>query len=331
MGVISRALVRPETYAGWMREVAGTVAFVARYPFGVVEAGFAANRPTDVVHDTPVVLIHGYGHNRSGWFLIERHLRAAGFTNVATLNYNPLALDVPRIAARLSDRIEAIRHHSGAERVHVVGHSLGGIVLRWYVQELGGDRVVDTAITIASPHRGTVAAMVPFGRTASQLRPDSWVMRRLAATARPMPVRWLAYYTNLDVLVQPATSAMISHPALNATNVLVKDEGHLSVLLSPLVAKSIASAARGLRRGHPVPRKRRPGEQQSLLADAAEPHHRFGVVAGTVHLEYDALAPLTVDDVVAHPQPEPLGTRSGRRRPGRRSPEQVVDDGLTPG
>jgi triacylglycerol lipase len=241
MGVISRALGRPETYAGWMREVAGTVAFAARYPFGVIEAGFAARHPTDVVHDTPVVLVHGYGHNRSGWFLIERHLRAAGFNNLATLNYNPLALDVPRIAGRLADRIEAVRHHSGAEQVHIVGHSLGGIVLRWYIQELGGDRVVDTAVTIASPHRGTVAALVPFGRTASQLRPDSWVMNRLAATARPMPVRWIAYYTNLDVLVQPATSAMITHPALAARNVLVKDEGHLSVLLSPVVARSIAT------------------------------------------------------------------------------------------
>jgi triacylglycerol lipase len=240
MGVISRALVRPETYVGWAREAIGTAAFVARYPLGVLEAGFAGRRAADHVHATPVILVHGYGHNRSGWFVIERYLRAAGFANIATLNYNPLVLDVPRLADRLGRRIDAIRHHTGAERVHVVGHSLGGIILRWYVQEAGGDETVDTAVTIASPHRGTTLAVVPFGRTASQLRPDSWLVKRLAATARPSPVRWIAYYSNLDILVQPGNSAMITHPALAATNVLVKDEGHLSILLSPTMARGIA-------------------------------------------------------------------------------------------
>ena len=35
---------------------------------------------------------------------------------------------------------------------------------------------------------------------------------------------------------------MITHPALAATNVLVKDEGHLSILLSPTMARGIAAA-----------------------------------------------------------------------------------------
>jgi pimeloyl-ACP methyl ester carboxylesterase len=123
--------------------------------------------------------------------------------------------------------------------VHLVGHSLGGIIARWYVQERGGDAAVDTAITVASPHQGTLAALLPFGRTAQQLRPGSWVLRRLAQTAQPSAVRWFAYYSNIDVLVQPGRSAMITAPALGATNLLVKDHGHLSILLSPRLARSI--------------------------------------------------------------------------------------------
>jgi len=52
-------------------------------------------------------------------------------------------------------------------------------------------------------------------------------------------VRWVAYYSNIDVLVQPGRSAMLRHPALNATNVLVKDHGHLSIMLSVGLARSI--------------------------------------------------------------------------------------------
>jgi len=45
--------------------------------------------------------------------------------------------------------------------------------------------------------------------------------------------------TNIDVLVQPGRSAMLRHPALHATNVLVKDHGHLSIMLSVGMARSI--------------------------------------------------------------------------------------------
>jgi len=50
--------------------------------------------------------------------------------------------------------------------------------------------------------------------------------------------RWIAYYSNLDLLV-PMSSAMIRHPDLQATNVFVKDHGHLSTMVSPLVARSL--------------------------------------------------------------------------------------------
>ena len=124
---------------------------------------------------------------------------------------------------------------TGAEKVHVVGHSLGGVFLRWYVQEMGGDQTVDTAITIASPHEGAIGAMFAPGRTARDLRPGSKVMRRLAASAKPSPVRWVAFYSNLDAVVQPAASAMLRAPKLSATNVFVKDHGHVSIMLSSRV------------------------------------------------------------------------------------------------
>lgn len=242
LGAMSTTLLRAGTYEGTLREAISTAQCLLWYPRGLVEAALTTGRPCgDEVLDTPVLLAHGYGHNRSGWFIVDRQLRRAGFTSVHTFNYNPLLHDVPEIAARLSDRIELLKAITGSDRVHVVGHSLGGIVLRWYVQEMGGDASVATAITIASPHRGTLAARAVPGRTARQLVPGSWVMQRLEATARPTAVRWVAYYSNLDALVLPSSSAKIDTPALDATNVLVKDTGHLAVLLSPDVAASIVA------------------------------------------------------------------------------------------
>lgn len=240
--MLTDALRRPSTWSATALEVRSLGRCVARYPLGLADEPVrASRRGVDPTHP-PVVLVHGYAHNRSGWYVLDRHLRRAGFTDISTLNYNPMTADVPQLADRLARRVDDVRRLTGADRVHLVGHSLGGIILRWYVQERGGHDAVHTAVTIASPHEGTVPARLWFGRTARQLRPGSWVLRRLDASAAPGEVRWVAFYSNLDVLVQPARSAMLRNPVLAAENVLVKDHGHLSAMVSPRVAREVVAA-----------------------------------------------------------------------------------------
>jgi triacylglycerol esterase/lipase EstA (alpha/beta hydrolase family) len=246
VGPIVTALRRKATYRGYAREALSLAQCVARYPLGFFDGGVRAGTPCgDTNLDTPLLLLHGFGHNSSGWFLLKHRLSLAGFTSVHTWNYDPFRHDVPELADMLRDRVELVRGVSGAPRINVVGHSLGGVLLRWYVQELGGDATVANAITVASPHRGTrLASFVPgrTGRIASELAPGSWLMRRLEHGARRSPVRWTAFYSNLDLFVQPNSSAMITEPELAATNVLVKDVGHLSIMLSSRVANGIVDA-----------------------------------------------------------------------------------------
>jgi pimeloyl-ACP methyl ester carboxylesterase len=246
VGPFATALRRPATYRGYAREALNLARCTVRYPFGLFDSAIRAGQACgDEALDTPVLLLHGFGHNRSGWIPLNQRLAAAGFTSVHTWNYDPWRHDVPELAEMLADRVELMRGVAGADRIHLVGHSLGGILLRWYVQELGGDARVSTAVTVASPHDGTrLAQFIPGrrGRVATQLAPDSWLVRRLARGARPSPVRWFAFYSNLDFFVQPNSSAMIAAPALRATNVLVKDVGHLSIMSSARVANGIVDA-----------------------------------------------------------------------------------------
>jgi pimeloyl-ACP methyl ester carboxylesterase len=277
--IIRRAVTRPETYTGALRELTSTAACVARYPLGVIDAAIRTGTPCGRPElDTPVLLVHGYGHNRSGWVGLDRALRREGFTSVHTWNYNPLRYDVPTLAAHLGERVELLRAITGSAKVHVVGHSLGGVLLRWYVQELGGDQTVDTAITIASPHEGTDLARLVFGpgaTTIRQIAPGSEVMRTIAAGARASAVRWIAFYSNLDALVMPATSAMIRAPELRAVNVFVKDQGHLSIMLAPAVTGSIveqllaAEGVAGLAPVGTIPGRRGDGPQPPRRASAS--------------------------------------------------------------
>jgi pimeloyl-ACP methyl ester carboxylesterase len=194
-----------------------------------------------------VLLIHGYGANKSNWFFLDHQLRHAGFQRLHALNYNPLRETIPEIAGRCTLRARELMEHFGTDSIHLLGHSCGGIVARYAIQ-LGGLEGVDTCVTIASPNQGSPLARLAPTATARALAPDSGLLRRLHASARHLPTRFVAYYSNVDLLV-PGRRAMILEPALAATNVLVKDEGHLSIMLSRRMAASVAAqlaAAEGL-------------------------------------------------------------------------------------
>lgn len=250
------AMKRPTTYAGHLREATSTVVTAGMWPFGFADRGLDEVRDPEAHSPvaTPVLLVHGYGANKSNWLFLSRYLDQAGFARQHALNYNPLQADIPRLAEQCAERALELRDHFGTERIHVVGHSLGGVIARYAVQVLGLEGV-HVGITVASPHGGVrlarygspLSAVSPL-HSGLQLRPDSPVMTLLRASAQPTTTRWVAYYSNLDLIV-PARRAMIVEPELAATNILVKDHGHLSIMLSRRLAHSVVDqlgAAEGL-------------------------------------------------------------------------------------
>lgn len=254
---VGRALRRPGTYPAAVRELLLAGVNVALYPAGLVGGAarpvssraslhgrfaqdFCLNYLDPEAATTPIILLHGYFHNRSAFVMMRRALRRAGFAHVEAWNYNVMGRGIDELAGDLRARVDAALERSGATKVHLVGHSLGGLIARSYIQEHGGDERVHTCITLGTPHSGTYTAILGRGPAARELRPGSDVIVRLKSSARAVPVRFVSYYSNLDALVVPASSAKLDEPALNATNILVKDLGHMSLLISSQLIHSIA-------------------------------------------------------------------------------------------
>jgi triacylglycerol lipase len=249
----SKALLRPSSWVGLGRELALTSLHLVTYPLGVAAAQVPEEpaplprnaRPhpaleADPAHaEVPVVLVHGWVHNRSAFLWMTRALRRAGFRNIHGLNYNPMRQGIREIAEMLAVEVDRVLAVTGAPRCMVVGHSMGGIVARYYVQALDGHRKVDTVVTLGSPHRGTYTAHLGLGPAARELQPRTPLMRELEETARPTAVRWIAYYSDMDLMVAPAVNGRLIHPALKATNIRTRDTGHLSLLLSGEVLRSV--------------------------------------------------------------------------------------------
>jgi pimeloyl-ACP methyl ester carboxylesterase len=65
----------------------------------------------------------------------------------------------PRLAAaRLAERIDAIRAATGATRVNLLAHSMGGLVARAYLVEPGHRARVGTLVTLGTPYLGAPKA-----------------------------------------------------------------------------------------------------------------------------------------------------------------------------
>jgi triacylglycerol lipase len=178
---------------------------------------------------TPILLVHGMVDNRSIFTLLRRGLRRRGFHRVLTLNYSPLTRDVRLAATGLATRIEQLCEETGFERIHVIGHSMGGLVARYYVQCLGGDARVHTLVTLGTPHAGTRAAKLVPHALARQLCPGSDLVRELAEPAPGCRTRMLSVWSDLDQLMVPKRNARIEHPDLDARNVLIRGVGHMSL------------------------------------------------------------------------------------------------------
>lgn len=218
---------------------------IVRYPLGILRESFQAfEEPQQSQHDIPVIMLHGFFHNRSGFFVMRQHLQKQGFHKLYTFNYSVFTTPIEKIADALAERVEEVLLLTRREKVHLVGHSLGGLVSRYYIQALGGDQRVSKCVTMGTPHFGTMMAYLSMFPSAVQMRPGSDFLKNLDALPIPTRVRWYAFYSRRDVLVFPYENAVLPDKRFNAINFNMDDQGHLSFLLSPNVIDAVAEYLR---------------------------------------------------------------------------------------
>lgn len=199
------------------------------------------------------VLVHGFAETGSSFALLKRRLEEQGIRcYVPRLKPADGRGGLEKIAAGLKRDID--RELGPDSRFAMVSFSMGGIVSRVYLQELGGAARCDTLITISSPHHGTQAARLYPTQGAAEMRPNSPFLAKLdASTYRlgTMPV--VSYRTPLDLVILPPRSSVwdraenleypvILHPLmLSSQRVLADIERRLMV--SPPAGAQVAGLA----------------------------------------------------------------------------------------
>ncbi len=102
-----------------------------------------------------IVLVHGMGRTSLSWLITSKRFRAKGHS-VFLFNYSTAKESFNTISSRLSSFLEDIQ--SKGDYI-VIGHSLGGILLRSALHELGSDkRQPITLYLLGSPVKSALLA-----------------------------------------------------------------------------------------------------------------------------------------------------------------------------
>jgi triacylglycerol lipase len=118
-------------------------------------------------------------------------------------------------AAEIAAAAGALRERT-AHPIAVVAHSMGGLALRYHLVTASA-LDMRTAIFVGTPHRGTWAAWLAWGRGGAEMRPGSAFLRDLNAAPLPSAVRAVCVRTPIDTRVLPGSSALLEGTACHTT------------------------------------------------------------------------------------------------------------------
>jgi triacylglycerol lipase len=157
----------------------------------------------------PVVLVHGINDTGAVFLKMATSLRRQGLT-VYSLDLTPNNGDagLDELAQQLANFID--NTFPKEQPFDIVGFSMGGIISRYYVQRLGGINRVQSFVTIASPHHGTVMAYASQRRGCLQMRPDSLFLQDLNSDVAMLnQLDFTSIWTPYDLMIVPPSSSSL--------------------------------------------------------------------------------------------------------------------------
>lgn len=172
----------------------------------------------------PVLLVHGYVCNRGFLLPLARYLAAHGACAYSH-NLEPAYADIDSYIDALARRIEEICAGTGADKLVILAHSMGGLVARAYLRKYGARRVAKL-ITLGTGHHGSELAHLGAGKNSAQMVPGSAWLKQLNQDAPAAPT--VSVFSHHDNLVSPQDSAVLA----GAKIVPLSGIGHITMPFS---------------------------------------------------------------------------------------------------
>ncbi|WP_285759550.1 esterase/lipase family protein [Nocardiopsis ansamitocini] len=214
--------------------LAAACALAAALALSVVPAAAAhAN-----AHD-PVIFVHGFGGKGNQWSSMRQNFIDNGYRadQLHVFSYDSLRSN-KTIASQLSDRVQQVRTSTGAAKVDIVTHSMGGLSSRWYLKFGDGQQYVDDWVSIGGPNNGTNIANLCTSliTPCKEMRQGSEFLSELNADdPTPGDVSYATFRSPCDVVINPVDSTLLD----GATNIRTSCLEHVAMMSNSAVINQV--------------------------------------------------------------------------------------------
>jgi len=179
-----------------------------------IVAAIAAVAPAAAAsaHD-PILFVHGWNSSSTTWTTMVGRFAADGWTasELNNWSYNTAQSNVTT-AGQINTKVNQILTATGAAKVDIISHSMGGLSSRYYLKNLGGTAKIDEWVSLGGPNHGTDTANLCFWNTSCfEMRPGSTFLNNLnSVDETPGTVNYGTWWSPCDEIINPDSSVAIS-------------------------------------------------------------------------------------------------------------------------
>ncbi|WP_418957106.1 esterase/lipase family protein [Streptomyces tritici] len=181
----------------------------------------------------PILFVHGYNSSGSYWNTMAGDFRADGWpsSHLDQWNYDWRQSNATT-AQQLAAEVDRLLAATGASKVDVVTHSMGGLSSRYYAKNLEGSGKVDAWVSLAGPNHGTDWAEGCGDVSCVEMRIGSAFLTQLnSGDETPGTPRYGTWWSPCDTVINPDSSVSLS----GARNTRTACLGHLAIGSDPTV------------------------------------------------------------------------------------------------
>ncbi len=155
--------------------VPGIMGSHAGYSYNILDyypglpQGYA--RPENLNLYNPTIKVSRYEYEAVGWNGLKEALHEAGF-DISDFPYDWRA-HLETITNELAEFISKKKKETGYEKVDIVAHSMGGLVVRNYIQSQNYNNDIDRFVMVGTPNHGSLLAY-PVWYKGDPLLADKW-------------------------------------------------------------------------------------------------------------------------------------------------------------
>ena len=192
--------------------------------------------PASAAEHDPVIFVHGWNGGGWNWNDLVADFKADGYADdqLVAWDYDHTQSN-ETTADELAELVDQTLAATGADKVDIVTHSMGGLNSRWYLRN-GGDGKVDDWVSLGGPNHGTRSANACFDASCVEMRVGSDFLTELnSGDETPGGANFGTWWSTCDGVVNPPESTVLD----GAENTQLGCVGHLALLTDDGVSRQV--------------------------------------------------------------------------------------------